>query len=195
MSTLRSSSYFQNIVPLFNPFLISTGTVTGHIPDPSGTRDFSIEVTVFSENHTSLTQVGYYAFVFSFFRRLLPNSFNKVLPSTFSFYYVFPRISRWADVSLPVLDQFVFVTGLLQGISVINGHGGKCPCILIVELSFIPAPSFPDQAPPETSACLNRFRQTIGFGSPITPSRTPGTRPRPLLLKVFRRLHGFRLQL
>jgi hypothetical protein len=45
---------------------------------------------------------------------------------------------------------------------------------LIVELSFIPAPSFADQAAPETPTCLNQFRQAIGFGSPITPSKAPG---------------------
>ncbi|KAN0069628.1 hypothetical protein V8E54_011934 [Elaphomyces granulatus] len=150
--SLRSSTYFQNVVPLFNPFLTSAGRVTGYVPDPSGSRASLIEVTIFAEKYTSSTQV---------------------VPSTISFYCVFPRTSRWTDVSLPVLDQFVFVTGLLQGISVINGHGGKCPCILIVELSFIPAPSFPDQAAPETPTCLKKFRQAIGFGSPITPPKTP----------------------
>src|SRR5580658_7160544 len=60
------TSYFQNVIPLFNPFLTSAGRVTGYFPDPSGSRAFSIEVTVFPENHTSLTLVGYDASFLSF---------------------------------------------------------------------------------------------------------------------------------
>lgn len=95
------------------------------------------------------------------------------MTTTFSFYCVFPRIARWAAVSLPVLDRFVFVTGLLQGISIINYHGGKCPCVLVVELSSIPAPSFPEPAALEAPACLNHFRQVNGFGPPITFPKAP----------------------
>jgi hypothetical protein len=71
---------------------------------------------------------------------MFPPNCWKAVVSTFCLYCVFPHLARWADIRLPVVNQKVFVTGVLQGIS---ASGSKCPCLLIVEFSSLLAQSFP----------------------------------------------------
>ena len=56
---IKDSSYFQNLPSLFSPFLTSFGRVMELRPDLSGSRAFSMEVSVFVEKHTASAQVRY----------------------------------------------------------------------------------------------------------------------------------------
>jgi len=165
---LTAASYDINIPSLFNPFLTSVGRVTDQISDPSGSKAFLMEVSVFAKKDTAT---------------------NQTVLSTFSFYCVFPRIPRWTNIRPPTVNRFLFVTGLLQGLSVINNK--KCPCILIVDFSSSPtSPSGPVTGPsstlPETPNSLIGVSSKLAISAHRSPLRkSPAFYLQLLLWRLF----------
>ena len=172
---IKDSSYFQNLPSLFSPFLTSFGRVMELLPDLSG-QGF-LDGSLRFRRKTHGLSSGKILLVSLCLVYMFPPNCWKAVVSTFCLYCVFPRLARWADIRLPVVNQKVFVTGVLQGISASGWHGSKCPCLLIVEFSSLSAQSFPrlvhctPSTIPETSSCLQQFRHS--FESPATPSKAP----------------------
>jgi hypothetical protein len=143
-----------------------------------------MEVSVFAKKDTATNQVSSPSTLFEYFR----NNCKTVL-STFSFYCVFPRIPRWTNIRPPTVNRFLFVTGLLQGLSVINNK--KCPCILIVDFSSSPtSPSGPVTGPsstlPETPNSLIGVSSKLAISAHRSPLRkSPAFYLQLLLWRLF----------